>query len=71
MRGSVPKLPGKPEGPAGPFYVFHHVYAKGAPTMYRTDAISVRGAFACFRDDKGDDLMLSGNLTIRPVRPHA
>ncbi len=54
--------------PEGPFYVFHHVWAKGAPTMYRTDSISVRGAFACFRDENGDDHMLSGSLTIKTVQ---
>lgn len=51
----------------GPFNVFHHVYAGGAPTMYTTNVISIRGAFACFTDDKGNDVMLSGQLTIRPA----
>ncbi len=62
---STPQEP--PEGHKGPYHVFHHVYAGGAPTMYTARVIEIRGAFAHFTDDKGNEMWLSGQLTIRPV----
>jgi hypothetical protein len=67
------QTPSQPAPPAGQYLVFHHVYlgadgGKGgtAPRMYRSRAApSIHGAFVHLITEDGEELWLSGGLTIK------
>ncbi len=63
----VVESPRAPEASRGPYHVFHHVYTGGAPTMYKTRWVDIKGAFVHLVDDDGNEMWLSGQITIRPA----
>jgi hypothetical protein len=76
MARSKPSPSSAPVPAAGQYLVFHHVYpdiASGKPgmsfRMYRTrEAPSIHGAFVHLVTEDGEELWLSGPLTIKPAR---
>jgi hypothetical protein len=55
--------------PMGKYYVFHHIdNGKDALKTYRTlSSPEIKGAFVHFTSDMGEEVWLSGNITIRKL----
>lgn len=67
MKNTSPSVPVSCDPPMGQYYIFHHVYtAKGMPKTYCcSKAPEIKGAFVHFVSNDGEEVWISGNITIR------